>query len=145
MAKTKPVFSIESYGIYDGFIDGGKTLPKIAKHTHIIPAQIDIEFGFVLHAKKAKGEHLSWCIAHPNICDKQGVIMAPFEGGLHVRTNDWRFYLGDTIWAPEQDKLGSWHMLIKHNDKIIAEQIFEITLEDEEEQKQAQFWKKRGF
>ncbi len=71
MAKTNPIFKIESFGIYDSFNATGKSLPKISRHTALIPAQIDLEFGLTLSVKKAKGITLDWCIKHPNICDKK--------------------------------------------------------------------------
>jgi hypothetical protein len=145
MAKTNPIFKIESFGIYDGFDDAGKSLPKISQHTVLIPAQIDIEFGLTLSAKKAKGISLDWCIKHPNICDKKGKEMAPFEGSVIVRNNDWRFYLGDTIWLPVDDKVGNWHMYIQYNNSVVAQQTFDVTLDDLGDRNERLFWKNRGF
>nr|WP_297348199.1 DUF3859 domain-containing protein [uncultured Glaciecola sp.] len=145
MAKSNPIFKIESFGIYDGFNGAGKSLPKINQHTAVIPAEIDIEFGLTLSAKQAKGITLNWYIKHPNICDKKGREMAPFEGNVIVRNNDWRFYLGDTIWLPVDDKAGNWHMYIEYNNNVVAEQTFDVTLDDLESQNERMFWKSRGF
>lgn len=145
MAKSKPQFHIENYGIYQKWTNKGKGLPKLQRVTTVIPATIDIEFGLTLHAKKAKGLTLNWCIEHPDICDKNGQLMQPFCGDVYVRNNDWKFYLGDTIWAPEYDKVGPWRMYIEHDNKIIVEQTLEVTLEDLEQQNESRFWKRRGF
>lgn len=143
--KSKPVFSIESYGIYDAWDSENKALPSIRQFTSFVCAEIDIEFGLIISAQKAKGEILTWHIHHPDICDTKGRKMAPFEGEVYVRTNDWKFYLGDTIWPPIEDKCGDWHMFIKHNNQIIAEKTFEVTQEDLEDAKERAFWKKRGY
>lgn len=145
MARSKPLFHTESYGIYQTWTNKGKGLPKLQRVTAIIPATVDIEFGLTLHAKKAKGLSLNWCIEHPDICDKNGQPMHSFSDDIYVRNNDWKFYLGDTIWAPVEDKTGLWRMYIEYNNAIIAEQTFEVTLEDLEHQNQSQFWKRRGF
>jgi len=145
MAKTKPIFTIESYGIYEMWGGNSRTLPKISKVTTLVPAQIDIEFGLTISVKKAKGICLNWCIEHPNITDKLGHPMPAFEGQEYVRNNDWTFYLGDTIWAPIEDKVGDWHMYLLYNEQVIAEKTFEVTLDDIELQNERQFWKKRGF
>lgn len=145
MAKIKPVFTIESYGIYEMWEGNSKSLPKISKVTTLIPADIDIEFGLTISVKKAKGISLKWCIDHPNITDKKGRPMLPFEGEEYVRNNDWTFYLGDTIWAPTENKVGPWFMYLSYNEQIIAEKLFEVTLEDLEAEKERKFWKSRGF
>jgi hypothetical protein len=145
VAKHKPTFDIDSYGIYKGWQDGGKSLPTLKQCTLIIPAEIDIEFGLIMSAKKAKGLIIDWCIEHPNITDKKGKTMAPFEGQEHIRNNDWKFYLGDTIWAPEYDKVGQWRMFISHDSELVAEKTFEVTEECPGMQAEARFWKKRGY
>lgn len=66
--------------------------------------------------------------------------MEPFDGELHVRTNDWDFYLGDTIWEPISNKIGDWRMTIEMRGKVIAEKTFNVYARDE-----AEFWKRRGF
>jgi hypothetical protein len=71
--------------------------------------------------------------------------MAPFEGNVIVRNNDWKFYLSDTIWLPVDDKVGEWHMYIQYNNSVVAEQKFEVTLDDLGSQNERMFWKSRGF
>jgi len=145
MAQNNPRFKINSFGIYDGFEGAGKQLPKISRHTAVIPALVDIEFGLIVDVKKGKGISLDWCIEHPNIHDKNGKAMAPFAGSIIVRNNDWQFYLGDTIWLPEEDKVGDWHMYIEYEGSIVAQQVFEVSTDDLESQNERMFWKRRGF
>lgn len=145
MPKHAEVITLKHYGIYQSWDKVGRGLPKIKEVTEYIPAIVDIEFGLTINVKKAKGIKLDWCIDHPQITDKKGKTMQPFTGREFVKTNDWDFYLGDTIWAPIEDKAGPWHIYIEYNDKIVIEKTFEVSIEDELFHKQNQFWKRRGF
>jgi hypothetical protein len=136
-------FEISSYGIYDNWDEKSKSLPEIKTLTTDIPTQLEIEFGFILSAKKAKGKRLEWTIFHPDVPDDNGHIMPPFEGTVYVRNNDWAFYLGDTIWAPINNKVGDWRMVIGCDENIIAEKTFSLFLEHGDGE--TQFWKKRGY
>lgn len=140
MAKSKPVVSMETYGIHSTWDAESKHLPKIQTFTTDIPAEIDIEFGFTVNIKKARGEKIRYCIYHPGILDDNGDELDPFDGELHVRTNDWDFYLGDTIWAPISDKIGDWRMTLELNGKVVAEKTFNVY-----ERNEGEFWKRRGF
>ncbi|MFT5311645.1 MAG: hypothetical protein ACI8Z9_000115 [Paraglaciecola sp.] len=106
MSKLQSDFSISSYGIYDCWEEKGKALPRIISFTTDIPASLNIEFGFILHACKAKGKKLSFTIYHPDIPDEEGKVMSPFTGEVYVRNNDWDFYLGDTLCQPIENKTG---------------------------------------
>jgi hypothetical protein len=130
MAKSKPQIKIQSFGIYNQWNSKEKELPRIQQFTTDIKAKLDIEFGFIVNIKKAKGEKVYYCIYHPDIPDKNGIPLAPFDGEIYIKNNDWNFYLGDTIWLPIEDKLGLWRMTIELNKKIIAEKSF--TLEEDE-------------
>lgn len=127
MAKVKPEFNIVSYGIYTQWQADAKELPKIQKFTTEIPAEVDIEFGYIVHVKKGKGIKLDWSIYHPDVLDKKGNIMPPFQGEVYVANNDWLFFLGDTIWLPIEDKLGDWRIVIEYNGTVVSEKTFEIT------------------
>ena len=140
MAKRSPIIEMTSYGIYSTWDSKSKHLPKIQEFTTHVPADIDVEFGFIVNIKKAKGAVIHYCIDHPGILSKKGDPLAPFEGEEHVDSNDWDFYLGDTIWAPVNDKLGQWQMRIELNGRTIAEKTFHLVARDA-----GQFWKKRGF
>lgn len=143
MSKLRSVYEISSYGIYENWDEKSKKLPQIKTFTTNIPAQLEIEFGFILHALKAKGKRLNWTMYHPDIPDDTGQVMAPFEGTVYVRNNDWEFYLGDTVWEPIHNKVGDWRMLIECDGKIIAEKTFSVLVEHGDGE--IQFWKKRGY
>lgn len=141
MSKAK--FTISSYGIYQSWDEMAKQLPIIKDFTTKIPAQLDIEFGFILQVLKGKGLKLVYTIYHPDIPDKRGEIMEPFTGEVYVRNNDWEFYLGDALWLPIEDKIGDWRMVIELNGKVIAEKTFSVLVEYGDGE--IQFWKKRGY
>ena len=126
MPKRKPEVRIRSYGVYSNWDAKTKLLPKIEEFTTRVPATIDIEFGFIINIKWAKNSELDYCIDHPGILDANGKRRAPFDGSVYVKTNDWDFYLGDTIWEPIKDKLGPWKMSVEMDGTLVAEKTFEI-------------------
>ena len=126
MAKRKPEIRMKSYGIYTQWDSGAKELPRIQEFTTKVEAIVDVEFGFVVNIKGAKNSELEFCIDHPGIRDSEGNTRRPFDGTVFVKTNDWDFYLGDTIWLPIEDKLGTWHMTLELQGKVIAEKSFEL-------------------
>ena len=126
MPKRKPEIRIRSYGIYDHWDSNSKELPRIAEFTTRVRAEIDIEFGMVVNIKGAKNQPLFYCIDHPGIRDAEGNRRAPFDGEVYVRTNDWDFYLGDTVWDPIEDKIGPWRMTLELAGKLIADKTFEV-------------------
>lgn len=126
MAKRKPEITMTSFGIYTQWNRESKDLPRVSEFTTRVRAEIDVEFGFVINIKGAKNQKLHYCIAHPDIPDADGTVRPPFDGTVYVKTNDWDFYLGDTIWEPVHDKLGDWRMTLELNGKIIAEKTFEL-------------------
>jgi hypothetical protein len=126
MPKRKPEVRMKSWGIYTKWNSGAKELPRIQQFTTEVDAVIDVEFGFIVNIKSAKNSELEFCIDHPGILDVNGKRRDPFDGTVFVKTNDWDFYLGDTIWDPIEDKLGDWHLWLKLNDKIIAEKTFTL-------------------
>ena len=126
MAKRKPEIRMRSYGIYTKWDSDTKELPRIQEFTTKVEAIVDVEFGFVVNIKGAKNSELDFCIDHPGILDADGKRRLPFDGTVFVRTNDWDFYLGDTIWEPIADKLGIWKMTLTLDSKIIAEKSFEL-------------------
>jgi len=127
MAKKKPVIKVQTYGIHSKWDAKSKALPKILTFTLDIPALIDIEFGLIINVKNARGQKAFYRIEHPGIYDDEGQVRPPFTGEAHITNNDWSFYLGDTIWAPIDDKCGSWRMTIELNDQIIANKTFNVS------------------
>ncbi|WGV99143.1 DUF3859 domain-containing protein [Vibrio sp. YMD68] len=140
MAKRSPVIDISSYGIYTTWDSRAKHLPKIQEFTTNVPAEIDVEFGLIINIKKAKGEKFTYCIDHPGILSKKGEPLEPFTGEEYINSNDFDFYLGDTVWEPIDDKLGKWTMTIELQGRVVAEKTFHLVGKNEQ-----QFWKHRGF
>jgi hypothetical protein len=101
-------------------------LPEIQEFTTKIEAILDVEFGFIINIKKAKGEKIQYCIYHPDIPDANGIPLPPFDGEVYITNNDWNFYLGDTIWLPIENKLGLWRMTIELKGVVIAEKKFSL-------------------
>lgn len=116
-----------SYGIYDGWDRESKALPQILDFRREVPARIGIEFGYILNFKKAKGKLLSFCIEHPPFLNKHGEVAPPFTGEEYVRTNDWHFYLGDTVWEPAEDKQGTWRLITELEGQVVADETFTLT------------------
>ena len=130
MAKQKPVIKLHSYGLYSAWDSKSKNLPQIKEFTTDIIAELDVEFGFIINIKNARGMKIFYCIDHPGILDDQGKRRQPFTGEVHITNNDWDFYLGDTIWTPIEDKCGDWRMSILLNNKTIAEKTFAVQAEN---------------
>jgi len=126
MAKRKPEISIRSYGINQQWDAESKHLPRIVEFTTRVPAHVDIEFGFVTRIKGARNQKVRYCIDHPGILDAEGNRRPPFKGEVYVKTNDWDFYLGDTIWQPIHDKLGAWHLTVSVEGRVVAEKTFDV-------------------
>ena len=130
MAKPKTHSKLISYGIYDGWDRNSKSLPQIKEFRREVPARIGIEFGYILNIKKAKGKLLSYCIEHPPFLDKHGEVAPPFTGDEYVRTNDWNFYLGDTVWEPAEDKIGPWRLITELENRTVADETFTLVPEN---------------
>ena len=67
------------------------------KITTEIEAALDIEFGYILRIRNARNSKISFRIEHPPFKDSSGEAALPFEGELYVKTNDYRFFLGDKL------------------------------------------------
>lgn len=126
MAKRKPEFKIQTYGVYTHWAADSKELPHIQEFTTQVQAYVGVEFGFVMNVKGGRNHKLHFCIDHPGILGDDGRRRRPFQGEVYVKGNDWNFYLGDTIWEPIADKLGRWHMSVTMAGKTVAEKTFEL-------------------
>ncbi|MCU4177364.1 DUF3859 domain-containing protein [Carboxylicivirga sp. N1Y90] len=120
MAKKKISYELYSYGIYSRWERESKQLPKLVEITTQITIKPDIEFGYVIKIKGAKGKKLVYEIDHPLFKDKHGNIEAPFVGEVYVNSNDYEFFLGDTVWEPYEDKAGEWKLSTWMDDELIA-------------------------
>jgi hypothetical protein len=131
LSKLKADISIIYSGIFSQWDNSSDELPRLLQATVHVPGLIDTEFCFITRIKKAKNQILTYCIYHPDIPDDDGNIRPPFEGEVFIKENDWRFYLGDCIWAPVNNKLGNWRMTLTLNGKIIADKTFKVYLPEE--------------
>ena len=102
---------MHSHGVYDGWDRDSKALPNLVKITDEIETVLDIEFGYILRVRNARNSKITFRIEHPPFKDASGEIAPPFDGELYVKTNDFRFFLGDTIWEPVADKKGAWRLI----------------------------------
>lgn len=121
MAKKKPEVTMHSYGLYDGWVRDSKELPNLVKITTEIETALDIEFGYILRIQNARNSRITFRIDHPPFNDSSGETAPPFEGELYVKTNDFRFFLGDTIWAPVEDKKGAWRLITRLDGVVVAD------------------------
>lgn len=121
MAKKKISTELYSYGVYSRWDRGTKELPKLMDITDQIPLELDIEFGYVIRIKGAKGKRVQYTINHPPFKNENGKIEPPFTGEYFINSNDYEFFLGDTIWAPIEDKKGEWSLTTWLEGKIIAQ------------------------
>ncbi|WP_111640791.1 DUF3859 domain-containing protein [Marinimicrobium alkaliphilum] len=128
MAKKKPEVRIKSWGIYTQWDPSSKALPEIVKVTREVPCELDIEFGYVANIKKAKNKKVRYCIYHPDIPDEEGTPRPPFCGEEYIRQNDWDFFIGDTIWAPVENKQGPWRITLEIDDQLVADETFMVRL-----------------
>lgn len=126
MAKKKPEVSIHSYGLYDGWDRDSKELPRLVKISREIETALDVEFGYILRIRNARNAKISFRIEHPPFKDDDGNIAPPFVGELYVKKNDFRFFLGDTIWAPVEDKRGTWRLITWLDGEKVADEKVEL-------------------
>ncbi len=121
MAKKKIDAELYSYGIYTNWDRNSKNLPKLLKITDQIPLELDIEFGYVIKIKGAKGKRISFKIDHPPFTEESGKVAPPFTGEYFIRSNDYEFFLGDTIWEPIHNKKGEWKLTTWLEGKILIQ------------------------
>lgn len=122
---------MQSWGIYSPWDRNDRSLPKIRKFTDTVPAELDIEFGYILHIRGAKGKQIEFIMKHPPFTDDAGNIRPDFEGVHFINSNDWQFFLGDTVWAPIADKCGTWTLITFLDGKEIARKEFHLIFPDE--------------
>ncbi len=126
MARKKLQVRMVSYGIYSDFDRDSKQLPDIEDFTVDIPAIEGIEFGYILNIKGGRGQKLDFVIEHPPFRDKTGRIAPAFTGEIYIRNSDYKFFLGDSLWAPIEDKVGAWRMQTYARGSIIADKTFKV-------------------
>ncbi len=95
--------------------------------TTSVKASVGVEFGMIIEIFKAKGRYIDFRIDHPPFRDQDGNVEPPFEGTYHVRSNPVKFFLGDTIWEPIEDKKGPWTMSVYLDSVLLASKTIELT------------------
>jgi hypothetical protein len=124
--RKKPEVILHSYGLYDGWDRGSKALPNLLKITTEIEAALEVEFGYILRIRNARNGKITFRIEHPPFKGDDGEIAPPFVGELYVKNNDFRFFLGDTIWAPLEDKRGTWRLITWLDEEKVADETLEL-------------------
>lgn len=123
-SKKHPKIKIESYGLYSKWMRGSRELPKIREFAQTIKAEEGNEFGMILHITSGKGAKINYRIQHPPFRDVKGEIEPDFTGEYLVNSNNYRFYIGDCIWLPVEDKVGKWIVSVEFEGKVVAEKTF---------------------
>lgn len=123
-SKKHPKIKIESYGLYSKWMRGSRELPKIKEFAQMIKAEEGNEFGMILHITSGKGAKINYRIQHPPFRDVEGEIEPDFTGEYLVNSNNYRFYIGDCIWLPVEDKVGKWIVSVEFEGKVVAEKTF---------------------
>ncbi len=126
MAKRKIEHELYSYGIYSRWERQSKDLPKLLEITDRIPIKDDIEFGYVLKIKGAKGKKIVFRIDHPPFKNPEGKIEPSFKGEYFINSNDYEFFLGDTVWEPYENKAGEWELSTWLDGKLIAKKKLKL-------------------
>jgi hypothetical protein len=125
MAKQKPVVKMGSWGLYTPLDKNSKELPKLIRFTREIPCEAGVEFGYILHIRKGRGMKLTFQIDHPPF-QRNGEMVPPFTGEEYVRSNDWKFFLGDTTWEPIEDKAGDWRIRSWLDGDLVADRTLTL-------------------
>lgn len=126
MARKKPEVSIHSYGLYDGWDRESKDLPNLVKITTEVETALDVEFGYILRIRNARNSRIFFRIEHPPFKDSSGGVAPAFTGELYVKTNDFRFFLGDTVWEPVDDKRGDWRLMTWLEGELVADKTIHL-------------------
>ncbi len=132
MKKSKKKFAVRiiSYGIYSKWDNSSRDIPKILEFSTIIPAIEGNEFGITLKIKGGKGARIKYIIRHPPFKNKNGELEMDYSGDQIVNSNDFTFFVGDSIQPPVKDKTGTWTITIMYENKTIAIKDFNVFLQD---------------
>ena len=126
MSKKKPEIRMVSFGRYTPFDKQSDELPRVLEFTTEIPAEVGVEFGYILEIRKARGARLTFRIDHPPFPNETGEVTGPFTGEQYVRTSDYSFFLGDTVWPPAEDKAGDWTLTTWLDGERIGRKTFTL-------------------
>ena len=129
--KPQTRVDIFSYGIYRRWDPDARELPELKQATTTVPAVPGTEFGFILEFYGARGDWIEFVIDHPPFTDDNGNVLPPFTGHERVRTNEYRFFLGDAVWEPVVDKLGAWRLSCSLQGEEVAVKTFTVVPAEE--------------
>lgn len=127
MPRKKPDVTMHSYGLYSHWERESKELPQLVKITAEIKAELDVEFGYILRIRNARKSRITFRIEHPPFKDPSGRTAEPFAGEYTIKSSDYRFFLGDTIWAPVEDKRGDWRLITWIDGEKVADKTLTLT------------------
>lgn len=132
MAKQKVSVNIVNYGLYDGWNRESKELPRFLKFTSEIPVRHDIEFGYILEINGAKRKKLTFEIEHPpHMHAPEGHLLPDvFTGEVIIPQNEYRFFLGDTVWKPFEEKYGPWRLKTFIDGKLVADKTLDLVKDE---------------
>lgn len=124
--KPLPKVNIVSFGRYADWNKEDRDLPALINLTDRIRAESGMEFGMIIEIGQAKGRYIQYCIEHPPFRDKSGKTVPSFTGEYQIRSNPTRFFLGDVVEDPLEDKRGDWVFKILMDDRLLAEKRLSI-------------------
>ena len=132
MARQQVSVRVVNYGLYNRWNRESKALPRFLKFTTEIPARHEIEFGYVLDIKGAKRKKLTFEMIHPlGIHSPDGERMPDvFTGELIIPQNEYRFFLGDTVWDPLDEKCGPWRLKTFIDGHLVADKTLMLVKDD---------------
>ena len=130
MKKSKKKFEvvIESYGLYTQWRSSSRELPKIIEFTNVIRAYAGNEFGMILRIRKGKGVKLDYYVRRSALKNGRNIFGNDFTGKHIIRSNDYKFFVGDCIDHPVEDKIGKWIISIYSEGILLAEKSFSIVM-----------------
>lgn len=111
---------IINFGKYSEWDRDSHALPVFQELTDTVTAELGVEFGMMVEIRKARGRYLDFEIDHPAFTDADGHPEPPFTGTFRVKHNPFQFFLGDTIWAPVEDKKGPWKLTISFEGQVLV-------------------------
>jgi len=126
MPKKKPQVTLANYGRYTTWNKKSREMPKLLEYTDVIHAIEGYEFGIIIEVDFAKGKILEFTINHPPIKDEKGKLLPQFNGELYVNSIHTKFFVGDGIWLPVEDKVGIWEIVIMLDHKKVMSKKFNV-------------------
>lgn len=131
MPRRSPDIKLISRGLYTAFKRDSNKLPRLIEATRIVPASLDSEFGCIIEVRGGRGLILPFTIEHPTFTDEQGQTVPTFEGEFFIDANEYRMFVGDTLWEPLENKVGRWTIRVFHEEQAVIHEWFDVVLQEE--------------